>query len=150
MRPDTDLTDTIVVHHPRSTLSLYEAMLLGSTTSGQLFGGWYDKEKKRLCVLATAIDAIGLLSQIKSGQTLDTRDLWPMLTEIRLGSCPHTGCAIGDGLEGYLIGYIKHLNDDHYWTRPQIAEWLRPIEEDWIAKQQGVTDEQCETYQPTP
>lgn len=76
------------------------------------------------CALGAAFDAIGKLSVY---QNLEDSQYFPILAVIE--TCPVTTCSDVCRMSGEsLDNIITHLNDDHYWTREQVAEWVEVIE----------------------
>lgn len=95
-----------------------EAIRLGATMTRQAFGVGSTPDKSATCAIGAAWDAVGLLDSdglSHKGCTFP----WPEAISIKV-NCPATGCVRHEGL---LIAVI-HLNDDHYWTRERIADWV--------------------------
>ena len=69
------------------------------------------------CALGAALDAIGHLGHQYGGQIL--REHWPYLETEVCGPLR---------LMGRLYRVIVDLNDDHGWTREQIADWVATVE----------------------
>jgi len=125
------------IYRPRqqSPIPLWEAILLGGLTHEQMFGGWGSPDTKT-CAMTGALSAIGWL--VKAMDLVNNKErsfamdaLWPFINaNIR------TACPASDKCINYINStMVVHLNDDHKWTRKQISDWLRPIEEEWMAEQ---------------
>lgn len=105
-------------------LKLPEAMRLGAMVEPQVFG-----------IRATAVGSCAVGSAMKAATGSHWGSLgsiWPWADVIN-PPCP--AC----GLHPVNLGTaIVHLNDEHRWTREQIADWVATIES------------QQEAAQPTP
>ena len=88
-------------------MKLSEAMRLGALLGPQAFGQFITKDGGG-CAMGAAIQAC-------SGAA------WPVL--LTYATCP----ACGEKNPAGAI--IMHLNDDHRWTREQIADWVQTVEE---------------------
>lgn len=76
------------------------------------------------CALGAAFDAIGKLSVYED---LEDSRYFPILAVME--TCPVTACSDVCMMSAEsLDNVIQHLNDDHYWTREQVAEWVEVIE----------------------
>jgi hypothetical protein len=85
----------------------------------QAFGDYYQGTNAS-CALGAAYEAMYRLPQEAGGQH-PTRDLdWFFDCLDTVKPCPGEGCK----KRIYLAALLVHLNDDHRWTREQIAEWL--------------------------
>lgn len=94
-------------------MRLSEAIRLGAMMRPQVFGEYYVDGGS--CAMGAACEAAGV-----SGQQIQRYEMqWP---DIINASCP--ACT------GHRIwaSTIVHLNDDHRWTREQIADWVQTIE----------------------
>lgn len=86
----------------------------------QAFGDYYAGDNAS-CALGAAYEAMYRLPRDARGQH-PTRDLdWFFDCLDNVKACPG-----GDGCKKrlYLAALLVHLNDDHRWTRDQIADWL--------------------------
>jgi hypothetical protein len=86
----------------------------------QAFGEYYTG-KDASCALGAAYEAMYPLPSEAGGQR-PTRDLdWFFDCLDTVKPCPG-----GDGCKKrlFLAALLVHLNDDHRWTRDQIADWL--------------------------
>lgn len=82
-------------------------------------------EHGRTCALGAALDAVGQLDD--SGPSIYALDdKWPWCTAHDDRECPD--CRRGPMPSIHTV--IVHLNDDHAWTREQIAEWVATVEPD--------------------
>lgn len=98
-------------------MTLSEAMRLGAMVTPQAFGLLRDGEGT--CALGAAYVAVGLLKASCCGIATAHARFPVLATE---ATCP---------LCGYireLDSIVAHLNDDHYWTREQIADFVETIE----------------------
>jgi hypothetical protein len=86
----------------------------------QAFGDYY-KGKTASCALGAAYEGMYRLPANAEG-TRPTKDLeWFFdCLEGTIRRCPAEGCKKTLSLAAILV----HLNDDHRWTREQIASWL--------------------------
>jgi hypothetical protein len=85
----------------------------------QAFGDYYQGESAS-CALGAAYEAMYRLPRKVEGQH-PTRDLdWFFDCLDTIKPCPEHGCR----KRIYLAALIVHLNDDHRWSREQIARWL--------------------------
>ncbi len=109
-----------------ATMKLSEAILLGSIGSEQGKGMFINGNKT--CALGAAFIAIGegklgsLYTYAESDRLcLVMNREWPQTKK-------ETKCPVCNTLTSLhmVIGY--HLNDQHQWTRPQIAAWVATIE----------------------
>ena len=97
-------------------LKLSEAMRLGATLAPQ---GFY-KLKNSLgatCAIGAAFEAVGFVPT-----RIDSYGPW-----IYLGNQGKAGdfrCPACRGDCGYPVAVITHLNDEHRWTREQIADFV--------------------------
>lgn len=91
----------------------------GSTRGPQCFGSYFD-EKGGSCALGAVYDGVYHLPR-KHGKLVPDHleRLFRCLDEVTK-RCPHEKCA----KRLPLAPLIVHLNDDHRWTREQIADWL--------------------------
>jgi hypothetical protein len=108
-------------------MRLSEAMRLGSMLRPQGFGRVLTHDGKS-CALGAAYDAIGELrpSGLMFKEIALIRDAWPVLHQEAI-QCP--ACAKTPRMDdGTFSGNITHLNDDHRWTREQIADWVETLE----------------------
>ena len=91
----------------------------GSTRGPQCFGSYFD-EKGGSCALGAVYDAFYHLPRQHGKLIPDHLErLFRCLDEVSK-QCPHEGCKKRLPLAPMLV----HINDDHLWTREQIADWL--------------------------
>jgi len=99
-------------------MKLSEAILLGSVGSKQGFGASsLHSYSQRKCALGAAILAVGIDDTFYALVAV-----WPWLNNKMI--CPDCN----DTHITIIKDVIWHLNDDHRWTRPQIAAWVATIE----------------------
>jgi hypothetical protein len=85
----------------------------------QAFGDYYSGQTAS-CALGAAYEAMYRLPRTATGQR-PTRDLdWFFDCLDTVKPCPGDACK----KRLYLAALIVHLNDDHRWSREQIAAWL--------------------------
>ena len=85
----------------------------------QAFGDYY-RGRSASCALGAAYEAMYRLPDDPSGQH-PTRDLdWFFECLDTVKRCPAEGCK----KRLFLAALIVHLNDDHRWTRDDVATWL--------------------------
>jgi len=85
----------------------------------QAFGDYY-KGRSASCALGAAYEAMYRLPDDPTGQH-PTRDLdWFFDCLDTVKRCPAEGCK----KRLFLAALIVHLNDDHRWTRDDVATWL--------------------------
>jgi hypothetical protein len=85
----------------------------------QAFGDYYQGQNAS-CALGAAYEAMYRLPTDAEGQH-PTRDLdWFFDCLDTVKACPGEGCR----KRLYLAALLVHLNDDHRWSREQIAAWL--------------------------
>ena len=85
----------------------------------QAFGDYYQGDNAS-CALGAAYEAMYRLPRDARGQH-PTRDLdWFFDCLDTVKPCPGEACK----KRLYLAALLVHLNDDHRWTRDQIADWL--------------------------
>ena len=85
----------------------------------QAFGDYY-KGRSASCALGAAYEAMYPLPDDPSGQR-PTRDLdWFFDCLDTVKPCPGEGCK----KRIHLAALLVHLNDDHRWSRDEIAAWL--------------------------
>ena len=107
---------------------LAQAIRLGAARRPQCFGSYFD-ERGGSCALGAAYDGMyELPRQEKEQGEIVPRHLERLFhcLEDVVKRCPETGETADVHCKKRLpLGaMIVHLNDDHGWTREQIAEWL--------------------------
>jgi hypothetical protein len=109
---------TTKTHHDERELA--EFIRAGSKRRpDQAFGDYYSGQSAS-CALGAAYEAMYRLPDEAGGQR-PTRDLdWFFDCLDSVKACPAEGCK----KRIFLAAIIVHLNDDHRWSREQIAEWL--------------------------
>ena len=100
---------------------LAQAILQGATHRPDQAFGHYFEGRRASCALGAAYDGFYRLPSDAEGiRPVHLERLFDCL-ENTLRSCP-MGCR----KRLALAAMILHLNDDHYWTRERIAEWVAP------------------------
>jgi len=103
-----------------------DAILLGCKHSAQAFGVMRDTAG-RTCALGAAAEAIGFNPMLDGEIAINRR--WPMMYDEQLIKCPVPDCdffsPFGENPILTPVQVLMHLNDNHRWTREEIAHWLR-------------------------
>jgi len=83
--------------------------------------GDYFKGRNASCALGAAYDGMYRVPG-EPGRTRPTKDLESIFDclERTIRQCPAEGCTKKLGLAVIIV----HLNDDHCWSREQIADWV--------------------------
>lgn len=106
---------------------LARAIRLGAARRPQCFGSYFD-ERGGSCALGAAYDGMyELPRQEKEQGEIVPRHLERLFhcLEDVVKRCPEMSAAEQACRKRLPLGaMIVHLNDDHGWTREQIAEWL--------------------------
>jgi hypothetical protein len=106
---------------------LARAIRLGAARRPQCFGSYFD-ERGGSCALGAAYDGMyELPRQEKEQGEIIPRHLERLFhcLEDVVKRCPEMSAAAQACRKRLPLGaMIVHLNDDHGWTREQIAEWL--------------------------
>lgn len=103
-----------------SEMSLSSAIRLGAMLKPQGRGIASMRSADASCALGAAADALGLADVNKYSRL---RATWPVLDQ-RLG-CPVCGHPPPPGT---VVAVLWHLNDTHWWTREQIADFVETLE----------------------
>lgn len=107
-------------------LKLSEAIRLGAMLRPQAFGTYFSDGGS--CAIAAAMEALGIASYSRDHGTLfdSHRSLakrYPMLSKLRVVPPVDVNTDAPN-----VSNVIVRLNNDHYWTREQIADWIEQIE----------------------
>ena len=115
-------------------MRLSEAIRLGAMLRPQAKGRLFHEGGS--CAIGAAYEALGLVKKLDDN--LDTGcgvsrlmpTVYPWLTSLYRG-CPHDEkCAEWSLSTAHTFhALIPHLNDDHSWTREQIADWVEQQEQ---------------------
>jgi hypothetical protein len=107
------------VRHDEAELAA--AILDGAAHRPQQAIGTYYEGLHASCALGAAYEGMYRLPERAEG--VQARELWRLFDclENTLRRCPE-GCR----KRVSLASMILHLNDDHQWTREQIAAWVAP------------------------
>lgn len=107
-------------------MRLSEGIRLGSAMKPQCFYVFHDEDGS--CAMGAAHDAVGLMDDCA---ITDYPPEWQrILFEQEVRRCPAGPCPIEVAFdavlpyEGNVFETIVHLNDEHSWTREQIACWI--------------------------
>ncbi len=110
---------TMVTELQSEQRELADYIRAGSTRGPQCFGSYFD-EKGGSCALGAVYDAFYHLPRQHGKLIPDHLErLFRCLDQVTK-RCPHEGCKKRLPLAPMLV----HMNDDHLWTREQIADWL--------------------------
>lgn len=115
-------------------MKLSEAIRLGAMLRPQAFGTLFDLKSGTSCALGAACEAIGILDTTqRNAYTVDARAkaraagwMWARADSL----CPLCDSAwLPTTNHNHDVqGVIVHLNNDHHWTREQIADWVEVVE----------------------
>ena len=105
-----------VRRNSETTMKLSEAILLGAMMSPQAFRALFRADGA--CALGAALLAVGAPQE---PALRSVRNRWPWAVTVS-ANCPRCGRSCP------VFGVITHLNDNHRWTRAQIAGWVARIE----------------------
>jgi hypothetical protein len=97
---------------------LAEAIRAGSKLRPQSFGCYFSDDG-RSCALGAAYEGIYVLPQAAGAAMPGLLERFFHCLEYTARECPH-GC----NKRLPLASMIVHLNDDHEWSREQIAKWV--------------------------
>ena len=100
-------------------MKLSEAIILGSVSTIQRFDDQSVNKEQGLCVIQTALHAIGSFHPPDIYN--DLWDIWPWVTKEEVIH-PITGQLSS------ITRIMYTLNDRYKWPRPRIAEWIKTIE----------------------
>lgn len=101
-------------------MTLSDAIRLGAMLKPQAFGGML--KDGGTCALGAAADALGCLHSAMSPRCeIVTRYPW-------LSIRTQTVCPACSYRPQWFDTVIAHLNDEHHWTREQIADWVATVE----------------------
>jgi hypothetical protein len=109
-----------------SKMRLVDAIILGSTNSKQAFGQFEDLDGSR-CTLGAALAAVGrpcvgLPRKIVKEVEKEWPHVMQMIGNFNCPACPQQHALLGS--------LIVHLNDQHFWSREKIAEYITQFEPD--------------------
>ncbi len=97
-------------------MRLSEAIRLGAMMKPQAFRVLVTDDGA--CALGAALLAVGAVAERNARAVFDR---WPWASAVS-ASCPKCRRS------SLVIGVITHLNDNHRWSREQIALWVAAIE----------------------
>jgi hypothetical protein len=110
------------VRHDEAELA--EAILSGALRRPEQAFGDYFEGRRASCALGAAYEGIYRLPREATGIRVHHLERLFDCLESTLRNCPE-GCK-----KRLILGaMILHLNDDHRWTREQIAAWVAPAPE---------------------
>lgn len=104
-------------------MRLSEAIRLGSMLRPQIRNEY--STRRGSCAVGAACDALGIGELGIAAAEME----WVKAFDVDAsGRIHHRLCPVcGDGRPN-TVNAITHLNDDHKWTREQIADWVQTIE----------------------
>jgi hypothetical protein len=106
---------------PHGTKELAEFIRAGADRRpDQAFGDYYSG-KNASCALGAAYEAMYRLPAEPGRPGRDLDWFFDCLDTVK--ACPGEGCK----KKLFLAAIIVHLNDDHRWSREQIANWLATV-----------------------
>lgn len=127
-------------------MRLSEAIRLGSLIRPQAYYAWFDDDGSS-CAIGAALEACGVpfkpVNNEQAGVILKEFQRSEYYQEFKQGlassptNCPVCGEAVLNGewqkhVKPNITSVIVHLNNDHRWTREQIAAWVetheKPVE----------------------
>lgn len=97
---------------------LHEAIRLGAMDTPQAFGKAFDG--RGTCAAGAALHAIG---RLHARAATDYGQYWSVWHKVQNAPCPACGTTSDNRSKT-----IPHLNDEHRWTREQVADWVQTIE----------------------
>ncbi len=101
-------------------MRLSEAIRLGAMIRPQAF--WYYFRDGASCAFGGALEAVGMdYTETPASAPDAVRLRWPWLWKTD-GPCP---ACLGHATPRQIIA---HLNNNHRWTREQIADWVESLE----------------------
>jgi hypothetical protein len=110
-------------------VKLSEAIRMNGMMKPQGFGGDSIASFKAPCALGGALQSVGRQLINRAYGLSAVAEEWPwtsVYTNERF-SCP--ACGLSAFSYGTLArNIIWHLNDQHHWTRQQIADWVQSVE----------------------
>jgi hypothetical protein len=105
-------------------MKLSEAIRLGALLRHQAFGSYFSNEGS--CALGAAAEAIGCTVRLKEhAVALTLRSSFPLYDSPVAIICPD--CQ--NSYESCVSEIVAHFNDEHYWTRERIADWVETREQ---------------------
>jgi len=106
--------------------SFSEAIREGAKLRPQHFGGGMGHGRDATCAYIAGIEAVAGNLSDDSLREFGRHGGYTYL--VGTTRCPVQDCSYAEHIWSRLIT-IFHLNDDHRWTREQIADWLESEEE---------------------
>jgi len=101
--------------------TLVEAIREGSKLRPQCYWRFYSNGGS--CVLGAAAEHMGKQEEIES-KDISICNLWPVMN---ISHFHHQPCPCCFHAHGSLSITVVELNDNHRWTREQIADWLETL-----------------------
>lgn len=122
-------------------LSLSQAIRLGAMLKPQAFGQLFDGESS--CAQGAAADALGMgIDTWTAGTPTIWFTSWPDNVQWMFSTTP-PACPECGQMRAAVDCLIRHLNDEHRWTRERIADHVEQIEQQQAASTVPILD-QCE------
>jgi len=108
-------------------MKLSEAIRMSGMMKPQGFNSHSMYSVDAPCALGGALQSVGQQGTPFNNAYLIVRQVWPWLNKtMEERRCPV--CADSFKHRSDLLCTIFHLNDDHRWTRQQIADWIASVE----------------------
>ncbi len=107
-------------------MKLSEAIRLGAMIRPQVFGAFMKNGGS--CAIGAALEAVGHNVEDFSPCYSEAAEAFPLLTRWADYDCPACVVQFAPGLWRRFDTVISHLNDQHKWTREQIADFVASIE----------------------
>jgi hypothetical protein len=110
-------------------MKLSEAIRMNGMMKPQGFGPWSMTSLSAPCALGGALQILGRQCTEETGPNyFALNEQWEWLLPNQ--ECPIPDCNYGKTPQSNTNAtcVIFHLNDDHRWTRQQIADWVETIE----------------------
>lgn len=124
-----------------SNLRLSEAMRLGAMLKPQAFGVFHSWRSQGTCAQGAALDAVGELMFYAGAAFAMKMAMYRLFPILRCsGECP--GCQ--KHFEK-LRHVVRHLNNDHRWSRERIADWVSTIEQEHERQQAAEVQKEAVT-----
>ena len=101
-------------------MKLSHAILMNGMMKPQGFGADSMYSKDAPCALGGALQTVGVQVTVEASYS-KLYDIWPWIEQQH--NCP--ACRV---YKSKALHIIYHLNDQHEWTRAQIAEFVATIE----------------------
>jgi hypothetical protein len=118
-------------------MKLSEAIRMNGMMKPQGFGPDSIISTDAPCALGGALQSVGSHPRSQMDALWAVADKWPW------SIAQYNTCPVCDSLfyQRPIRAIIWHLNDDHEWTRQQIADWVETVEPQEVAEVVPVVEE---------